>query len=94
MLIITLMIAVPLLARYIVTSRIETLRNRLVASDGEYQQLKTRYDHLKEDLRHSRNLLRQYETRKSFVAEDIRAEHQVLRQLRQLATPEPVRRAA
>ena len=96
MLTIALLLAVPLLVRYVVTSRIQTLRNQLVASDTEYHQLKARYEHLTEDLRLSKNLLRQYETRQAFVAEDIRAEQQLLRELRQSAAPAPgaVRRAA
>ena len=49
MLTIALLIAVPLVARYLVTSRIEILRNRLVASDGDYNQLRARYDGLVED---------------------------------------------
>lgn len=94
MLTIALLIAVPLVARYLVTSRIEILRNRLVASDGDYNQLRARYDGLVEDLRQSRNQKRQYELRASFVAGDIRAETQLLRQLREHAASVPTRRAA
>ncbi len=94
MLTIALLLAVPLVARYLAASRIEILRNRLIASDGECSQLKARCEHLLEDLRQTRNQKRQYELRASFVAEDIRVEAQVLRQLREHPTPVPARRAA
>ena len=94
MLTIALLLAVPLVARYLVASRIEIMRSRLIASDAEYNQLRARCEHVLEDLRQTRNQKRQYELRASFVAEDIRAEAQILRQLRDHTAQVPVRRAA
>ena len=94
MLTIALLLAVPLVARYLVASRIEIMRSRLIASDVEYNQLRARCEHVLEDLRQTRNQKRQYELRASFVAEDIRAEAQILRQLRDHTAQVPVRRAA
>ncbi len=94
MLTIALLLAVPLVARYLVASRIEILRNRLIASDEEYGQLRARCADLLEDLRQTRNQKRQYELRASFVAEDIRVETQILRQLREQSDSVPARRAA
>ena len=92
MLTIALLITVPLLARFLVASRMELLRKRLLTSDGEYTQLRARYEHLVEDLRQARNQKRQYELRTAFVAQDVRMETQILRQLREQAVP--ARRAA
>lgn len=94
MLTIALLLAVPLVARYLVASRIEIMRNRLMDSDVEYNQLRARCEHLLEELRQTRNQKRQYELRASFVAEDIRVETQILRQLRDHTTQVPARRAA
>jgi hypothetical protein len=91
---IALLITVPLLARFLVASRMEVLRKQLLTSDGEYTQLKARHEHLVEDLRQARNQKRQCELRASFVAQDWRVETQILRQLREHAAPAPVRRAA
>ena len=94
MLTIALLLAVPLVARYLVTSRIEILRNRLIAADLECNQMKVRCQHLLEDLRKTRNQKRQFELRASLIAEDIRVETQLLRQLREHPDPVAARRAA